>query len=61
MRGCVGGWREKKLVEEQGGFRAERSTTEQIFILKEILRFQNMLDVVGEFCGKFRIRFQRKE
>jgi len=29
---------EKKLVEEQGGFRASRSTAEQIFILKETIR-----------------------
>ena len=29
--------RKKKLVEEQGGFRAKRSTSEQIFILKETI------------------------
>lgn len=29
--------KEKKLVEEQGGFRPGRSTTEQIFILKEVV------------------------
>ena len=29
--------KKKKLVEEQGGFRAKRSTTDQIFILKEIV------------------------
>ena len=33
-------WLEKKrkIVEEQGGFRAKRSTTEQIFILKETIQ-----------------------
>src|ERR1700722_14541118 len=29
--------KEKKLVEEQGGFRAKRSTVEQVFILKETI------------------------
>src|SRR3984957_10593156 len=28
----------KKLVEEQGGFRTKRSTTDQIFILKELVQ-----------------------
>ena len=30
--------KEKKIVEEQGGFRAKRSTSEQIFILREIIQ-----------------------
>ena len=30
--------REKKIVEEQGGFRAKRATSEQIFILKETIQ-----------------------
>jgi hypothetical protein len=30
--------KEKKLVEEQGGFRKKRSTVEQIFILKETIQ-----------------------
>ena len=30
--------KKKKLVEEQGGFRAKRSTVDQIFILKEIIQ-----------------------
>ena len=29
--------REKKIVEKQGGFRAKRATSEQIFILKEAI------------------------
>src|SRR3984957_4564941 len=29
--------REKKIVEEQGGFREKRSTSEQIFVLKETI------------------------
>ena len=28
----------RKIVEEQGGFRVKRSTTEQIFILKETIQ-----------------------
>src|SRR3984957_8193015 len=30
--------KKKKIVEKQGGFRAKRSTTEQIFILKETIQ-----------------------
>ena len=30
--------KKKKVAEEQGGFRPKRSTTDQIFILKEIIQ-----------------------
>ena len=40
MNNRISEWLEKKrkIVEEQGGFRAKRSTTEQIFILKETIQ-----------------------
>ena len=48
----ISSWLEKKnkLVEEQGGFRAKRSTAEQIFILKEIVQGRRRNHKKNTFC-----------
>jgi len=51
-------WLEKKnkIVEEQGGFRMKRSTSEQIFILKEIIQGRRRNHKKNTFCCFLDIR-----
>jgi hypothetical protein len=54
----ISSWLEKnkKLVEEQAGFRAKRSTSEQIFILKEIIQGRRRAKKRNTICCFLDIR-----
>ena len=54
----ISSWLEKnkKLVEEQAGFRAKRSTSEQIFILKEIIQGRRRAKQRNTICCFLDIR-----